>query len=302
VRRITRAWPLGLAIFAAIVAHAVRADEPAPDDSAQMSADELNKQLNNPVSDIWSLNFQHNIVQLKNTGTDFPIWHHGNSEWFYNLNFQPVIPLKLTNDWNLISRPVFPIFGERPVLDDDRFEDESGLGDITLFSLFSPAEAQGGLLWGVGPSFIFPSATKDALGQQKWQAGPAAVALHLGDEWIFGVLAQQWWSFQGSNNRPDTNQSNVQYFLFRLLPHQWQIGMAPNFTVDWKASDGNEVTFPIGLGVGKLIHLGKLPVKLTAEVDYAVVHPDDIGQSWSFRIQMIPVMPNLVKKPLLGED
>jgi hypothetical protein len=280
-------------------------DVPADEPGGGMSAEELNRQLNNPVSSIWSLNFQSNITSVKNGGSTLlnengeRIWSSGNSEWFYNLNFQPVLPLKLTEEWNLISRPVFPIFGERPVLDGNDFQDESGLGDITLFSLFSPAQEQAGILWGVGPSFIFPSATKDALGQEKWQAGPAAVALHLGEEWIFGVLAQQWWSFAGANDREETNQANVQYFLFRLLPDQWQIGMGPNITVDWKADEGNEVTFPIGLGAGKLVKFGKFPVKFTFEVDYAVVHPDDIGQRWNFRLQIIPVLPALVKRELL---
>ncbi len=278
------------------------AEQPAEEPRAggQLSAEELNRQLNNPVSSVWSLNFQSNITQLENSGPDLAGWHNGNSEWFYNLNFQPVLPLKLTESWNVITRPVFPIFAERPVFDGNNFQDESGLGDISLFSLFSPAQPQGGLLWGVGPSFIFPTATKDALGQEKWQAGPAAVALHLGSEWIFGVLGQHWWSMAGADDRATTSQSNVQYFLFRLLPNQWQIGMAPSITVDWKADEGNEVTFPIGLGVGKLVKLGKLPVKLTFEVDYAVVHPDDIGQRWNLRIQVIPVLPALVKRQLIG--
>ncbi|HVH17617.1 MAG TPA: hypothetical protein VNF72_04905 [Myxococcota bacterium] len=266
-----------------------------------MSAEELNRQLNNPVSSIWSLNFQNNIISMKNSGEDLPNWHHGNSEWFYNLNFQPVLPLKLTESWNVISRPVFPFYAERPVLDNDEFQDEGGLGDITLFSLFSPAQEQSGILWGVGPSFIFPSATKDALGQEKWQAGPAAVALHLGHEWIFGVLGQHWWSFAGADDRPSTNQSNVQYFLYRLLPDQWQVGMGPVMTVDWNADEGNEVTFPIGLGAGKLVKFGKFPVKFTFEVDYAVVNPDDIGQRWTLRLQIIPVLPSLVKRPLITE-
>ena len=298
---------IGCAFCACLfLASAAGAEEaPAAAQGSQMSAEELNRQLNNPVSSVWSLNFQSNIVSMRNGGSTLRnedgerIWSSGNSEWFYNLNFQPVLPLKLTPDWNVISRPVFPIFAERPVFDGDDFQDESGLGDITFFSLFSPAQAQAGILWGVGPSFIFPSATKDALGQEKWQAGPAAVALHLGPEWIFGALGQQWWSFAGSDSAPRTNQSNVQYFLFRMLPDQWQVGMAPTMTVDWEADEGNEVTFPIGLGVGKLVKLGKLPVKLTFEVDYAVVHPDDIGQRWNLRLQIIPVLPSLVKRELL---
>lgn len=291
---------IGLVLCAALaLASASLADEP-PDQDA-MSAEELSRQLNNPVSSIWSFNLQSNIVSMKNSGEDLPNWNHGNTEWFYNLNFQPVIPLHLTDSWNLITRPVFPFYAERPVLDDDEIEHEGGLGDINLFSLFSPAQEQAGILWGVGPSFIFPSATKNALGQEKWQAGPAAVALHLGHEWIFGVLAQQWWSFAGDDSAPKTSQANVQYFLYRLLPDEWQIGMGPNMTVDWEADDGNEVTFPVGLGAGKLVKFGKFPVKFTFEVDYAVVHPDDVGQRWNLRLQIIPVLPALVKRKLLPE-
>ena len=86
-----------------LLASALRAEEPAatPASSGGMSAEELNRQLNNPVSSVWSLNFQSNITSMKNGGSTLlnedgeRIWSSGNSEWFYNLNFQPVIPLKL---------------------------------------------------------------------------------------------------------------------------------------------------------------------------------------------------------------
>src|SRR5262249_1937911 len=72
-----------------------------------------------------------------------------------------------------------------------------------------------------------------------------------------------------------------------------------NVTVDWKASGGNQLNFPIGLGVGKLFKFGKLPVKFTLEFDYSVVKPDDFSQRWLIRFQMIPVLPSLVKDPLI---
>jgi hypothetical protein len=78
----------------------------------------------------------------------------------------------------------------------------------------------------------------------------------------------------------------------------WQIGTAPNILIDWKADQDNRFTVPIGLGVGKLIKIGPLPVKLTAEVDYMVIHPDDFGQHWCVRFQIIPVLPALFKDTL----
>lgn len=285
-----RALLLGLA-GSLVAAWGASAAEP-------MSADELNKQLNNPVSSVWSLQFQNNYTQLENDLADLPGWGKGDDKWFYNLNFQPVMPVGLTPEWNLINRVVFPFFGDRPVFGGGGVDEKSGLGDVTAMALFSPAKLSSGFLWGAGPSFIFPTATDDALGQEKWQAGPAAVGLYLGKDWVFGVFPQHWWSFAGSDDREDTSQSNIQYFVQRLLPGQWQVGMSPNITIDWKADSGNELTVPIGLGVGKLVRFGKLPVKFILEGQYAVVHPDDVGQRWNVRFQITPVIPPLLKGPL----
>lgn len=51
------------------------------------------------------------------------------------------------------------------------------------------------------------------------------MAVHLGKEWVVGVLAQQWWSYAGDDDRPDTSQLNAQYFIQRLL--QTQRGLTP---------------------------------------------------------------------------
>jgi len=263
-----------------------------------MSAEELNRQLNNPVSSVWSLVFQNNYTQLKNDFADVPGWDKNDDKWFYNLNFQPVLPIPMTSKWNLINRPVFPFFSDRPAPGADGFDEFDGMGDIGLVSLLSPAKVSGGFIWGLGPTFLFPTASKDELGQEKWQAGPAAVGLHLGKEWIFGAFAQHWWSFAGDDDRPSTSQSNIQYFIWKLFPGQWQVGTAPNITIDWEADSDNQLTLPVGLGVGKLHKFGQLPLKVILEGQYAVVHPDDFGQRWNIRLTIIPVLPALVKKPI----
>jgi len=263
-----------------------------------MSAEELNRQLNNPVSSVWSMVFQNNYTQVNGGSQDYPGWEEGEHKWYYNLNFQPVLPLPLTRDWNLINRPVVPFFSGRPVLEPDGFDDAGGMGDIGLVSLMSPAKTSGGFLWGVGPTFLFPSATKDELGQEKWQAGPAAVGLYMGKEWICGAFPQHWWSYAGNGDRKSTSQTNIQYFIWRLLPGQWQIGTAPNILIDWKADGGQKLTLPVGLGVGKLFKIGGLPIKFILEGQYALIHPDDFGQGWNVRFTITPVLPALIKNPI----
>jgi hypothetical protein len=150
------------------------------ENSDRPSAQELARQLNNPVSNVWSLTFQYNHSLLKGSPAD-------GTEDQDVLNFQPALPLHLTENWNLIVRPVLPFIFKHPVLspridpNTDEiyadFEDESGFGDISLITLISPARLKSRFLWGIGPTFIFPTASKDELGQEKWQAGPSAVGL-----------------------------------------------------------------------------------------------------------------------------
>jgi len=264
--------------------------EPAAPDHKSMA--DVAKQLNNPVADIWALNFQFNRYYLQGEATD-------KTREQDVMNFQPVLPIHLTKEWNLITRPVFPYLFSSPDFEPgEGWEDKSGLGDIALVSLLSPAKLSSGFIWGVGPTFIFPTATNDALGQGQYQAGPAAVGLYMGKEWVFGSLAQQWWSFAGDGDREATSQANIQYFIQYLFGNNWQIGMAPNILIDWKADQDNRFTVPVGLGIGKMVRIGRLPVKFTAEVDYMVVHPDDFGQQWDIRFQVIPVLPALIKDTL----
>jgi hypothetical protein len=60
------------------------------------SASELSRKLANPVSSVWSIESQFNNFELNN------------GQWNNNWNFQPVLPVGLTKDWNLITRPVSP--------------------------------------------------------------------------------------------------------------------------------------------------------------------------------------------------
>jgi hypothetical protein len=136
------------------------ATEPETPEAKAQSLTEINKQLTNPVSSLWALSFQFNNYYLTN------------SRWNYNLQFEPVLPVSLTKDWNLITRPVLQLYNSVPAqVAPGQYEQTWAFGDTILLEMLSPANT-GPWLLGAGPTFIFPTATSKFAGQGKWQAGP----------------------------------------------------------------------------------------------------------------------------------
>jgi hypothetical protein len=251
--------------------------------SGEPSASELNRQLTNPVSSIWSIANQFNNFELNN------------GRWNNNWNFQPVMPLSLTKDWNLITRPVMPFYNIVPhETAPGQFERAAGLGDLALVELLSPAHS-GNWVLGAGPTAIFPTATSGFTGQGKWQLGPSVVVGYLTKEFFIGVFPQQWWSIGGEHGRPDTNQMNLQPIATIFFGEGWSLGYSGNILADWTAPSEDVWTVPVGLGLAKVVKLGRLPVKVQLAVQYMPVHPRISGQEWNVQISITPVIPKLIK-------
>jgi len=264
---------------------------------AEGSLHELNRQLASPISSFWSIGFQQNNYLLEIDGKK--------NHWNSNLNFQPLIPVALTNDWNLITRPCVALFNTVPHPRNDQsldIERTTGVGDTILAEMISPSpDLVGNWMFGLGPTFIFPTASSDHTGQGKWQVGPAAVAGYLSHKWVLGAFVQNWTSFGGSGNRTETNHMNLQPIVAYFLPDGWSIGFSGNILANWKADRaGDTWTVPVGLGVGKVIKLGRMPVKLGLAVQYMVHHPDSFGQAWNIQLTVVPVLPKLIKGNLFG--
>ena len=203
------------------------------------------------------------------------------------LNIQPVIPVSLSEKWNLITRTIMPVIWQ-PEFVPGRGR-TTGLGDINFTGFLSPADS-GKLTWGAGPVILFPSATDDALGTGKWGAGPSAVFLMMSPPWVSGVLINNIWSFAGSDTRGDVNQMLLQPFVNYNLPKGWYLVSAPIITANWEAESGNRWTIPIGMGVGKVLRLGKLPFNCSAQGYYNLDKPVT-GGDWTLRLQVQLLLP-----------
>ena len=256
-----------------------QAAEAKETDNAPRSGDaELAQELSNPLADLMTIPIQMNYDR------DIGPLDDG---WKLQTNIQPVIPVGLNKNWNLISRTIMPV-----IYQDDIFPGEGsqfGLGDINLSLFFSPKKpTSGGLIWGIGPVLLFPTATDSLLGAKKWGAGPAAVALTMRGPWTVGMLANHIWSYTGDSDRQDISSTFLQPFLAYTWPSAWTVSVQSESTYNWKTE---KWSVPVNVAVSKLVRLGKLPVSLQAGVGYWAESPDAGPEGFRFRLQANFVLP-----------
>ena len=252
----------------------------------EVSIDDLNRQLENPLSRFWSMIIQENLSF--NSGDLVSGTHVSNV-----LNFQPSLPVPVGKSKMLLVRPVFPLVTV-PVFDanGEKTSTETGLGDINVFSLYGP-DKKDGLIWGAGLTFSFPTASSENLGSGKVQMGPALMALSITKKWTIGTIVQHWNSVGGDSDRSDVTKTDIQYILRKQIKGKgMSIGMGPKISINWNAESGNKVTLPIGLGVTKTVKWGNTPWKLRFEPQYSIIKPDDYGTLWNIRIQIAPIIKN----------
>jgi hypothetical protein len=274
-----------------------------PEAAAPGDVAETGKKLSNPISDVWAL-FTH--VDLNFADGDV---NAGDSRVGGRLVFQPILPLPLHGSgakrWSLITRPTIPVLFSEPVPTDlNTFNHTGGLGDLQVPTLIAPPA--GNWILGAGPAFLLPTSTDDAFGRQQWGLGPAAAVGYRTKSLIFGAFGQYYWGVGSTGGRqpgvPDASYLHLLYFLYVNLPNAWQFGFDPTITYDARATEGNKWNVPVSLLVTKTTRFGKLPVKFQFGVQYSVVSPEAYGERAQLVLDVIPVIPGLLRRPILGGD
>lgn len=261
-----------------LVLFAVAGSAPAQEEDQKALA----KAAQNPVASMISFPFQNTV--------NFGVGPYDRTQ--YILNVQPVIPFRLSEKWNLITRTIIPVLYQPDVWSNTG--STGGVGDIQASFFLSPAQP-GKLIWGAGPVIQFPSGTDPGISQGIWGLGPTFVALTMPGNWVIGGLVNNIWSVGGQEGRPDVNQFLFQYFINYNMKKGWYISVSPIITANWKAGDGEKWTVPFGGGFGKIFKLGKLPVNGSAAVFYNAVTPT-AGAKWALRLQLTLLFPAGGKK------
>ena len=269
----------------------------------------------------------------------------------FKLNFQPVVPVSISKDWNLIVRIILPVISQhdlfyseipefpvlpppkplrmpqprptprpiqsgrlkpRPIrppraykttmelyeelrdLYDDINKDypqnrsQDGLGDTTMSFFLSPKEpGPGGVVWGVGPAFLLPTATHPYLGSGEWGAGPTGVALVQKAGWTAGMLANHIWSFAGEEDRRSVCASFVQPFLSYTTKTHTTFSLNSESSYDW---DYSQWTVPINLMISQVLKFGRQPLSVQLGGRYYAEGPSGAPE-WGVRLAVTLLYP-----------
>jgi hypothetical protein len=259
-----------LIITLSLFNNAFAQEKPASD------AAELAKKLSNPVASLISVPFQNN--------TDVGIGTYNGSR--NTLNFQPVIPIKLSATINLITRYIIPIVSQYNIYNDRT--QQSGMGDAVVSAWLSPAQPKNGLIWGAGPVFLIPSATNDLLGTKKFGVGPTALILKQTNGFTIGALANQIWSVAGDPNRSNVSQLFVQPFFSYNWKSGAGLGINAEVTQNWI---GNATTAFINPTLSGITKFGKQIVSLAIGPRIQVVAPDGGKSDFGIRANITFVFP-----------
>ncbi len=251
---------------------------PPSDGSETSKEQELAKQLANPVASLISVPFQFNYDQKLNT------LDTGKRA---TLNIQPVIPISLGPDWNLISRTILPLsWSENAAVGSGEI---FGTGDTVQSLFLSPAKPWRGIIWGVGPAGLLPTGSSDIYSVHQWGLGPTAVALMQTGPWTVGALANHLWSVASTGYpSPEVNSTFIQPFVSYTTPDAWTFTLNSESTYDWVHQKWQ---IPINGVISKVVKIGPQLMSFSGGLRYYATSPTAAAQGWGARFVVTFLFP-----------
>lgn len=243
--------------------------------SSASNAQKLADKLANPVASLISIPLQNNL--------NYGIGPHNGIK--YTVNIQPVIPFKLNDDLDLITRYILPIVDQQNITGINKHE--FGLSDATVTAFFAPKSKK--IIYGAGPAFLVPTATDKLLGTEKFGIGPSALIMHQTNGFSLGLIANQIWSVAGNQNRADLSNFYTQIFMSYSYKSGASLGINTEVTQNWKR---NTTTISLNPSIGAITKLGSQIVQFSIQPLIPIAGPSEIKPDWGLRAVLAFVFPS----------
>ena len=245
-----------------------------------MSNTELSKESDNPVSRVITLPLRYEA--------EFDNGAYKATKDTVEID-QAIVPLRLNDDWTVITRTKLPAEALPPKKFGDSWSSGLSNGYTTFF--LSPEHGRG-LFWGIGPVLYYPSSST-AVGVDKWGSGPSVAFIKKdAGPWVFGAVVNNIWSFGDTppGSSDSTNQLLLNPFISYHFGDGWSLGSSPDITANWIAS-GEKWTVPVGGGLSKTTRIGGQSVKLAVDAYYNATRPNVDNDPWVLKTTLTFLFP-----------
>lgn len=257
------------------------ADDSEPQGVNDKKAEAIIKKMENPISENVAVSFLNTLSFGVGPGEDI-----ANELKIKMINFT-----KHGDRW-LLHRPILPIIYQPEIVPGEG--SKAGLGDLS-YRVYVTQKGKG-FLWGIGPAFVFPTATHSRLGAEKWSVGPTIGFATQQGKWLFGAVLLNIWSVAGDSSRPSVNAFTAQPFVSYRLGNGWFVESSPEILANWKADSNNRWVVPMGAGFGKVFRINNRPMIIRAAGFYNVERPTNAAK-WEIRVGFDFVFKKLLWNP-----
>ncbi|MFI4938309.1 MAG: transporter [Candidatus Berkiellales bacterium] len=239
--------------------------------------EELARNAVNPFGKMIKIPFQYNYS--RDIGKT-----HGNKTY---IKFEPVVPVSLNENWNLISHSKIHFIDERNV--NHHHSHQSGISDFKQHLLLSPNKiSPEGFNWGLGPVFSIPTASYHTLGTQKWSIGPSSGLYWRDDHWTIGSLFYHLWSIAGSEERIYINKTYLKPRITYSTYQGWNFSTASDAVYNWRS---DEWAAPVNFDISKLLCIGEQYITIGGGIRYWLVTTDRSPHGYAYRFAIAFLFP-----------